>query len=182
MVIFHSFLYVYQRVNRFPRVVSRIVLVRASHRVCLKRKNLTISWWIMRFSPPMTLDLEGLLFYFESYFFLSSSLYYCIYIYIYTSYMYIHMHIYIYLHYINDTLHISHRFIEHTHISTFRTLAKTLRSPELRGLDLCEPELRRQRRFWSGCSMGKTQDFYGISMGKRWENYGKSQFEGGFSM
>ena len=101
-------------------------------------------------------------------------------IYIYTSYMYIHMHIYIYLHYINDTLHISHRFIEHTHISTFRTLAKTLRSPELRGLDLCEPELRRQRRFWSGGSMGKTRDFYGISMGKRWENYGESQFEGGF--
>ena len=87
---------------------------------------------------------------------------------IYTHHIYIHMYIYISLHYINDTLHISHRFIEHTHISTFRTLAKTLRSPELRGLDLCEPELRRQRRFWSGGSMGKTRDFYGKTVGKLW--------------
>ena len=207
---FFSFLHVYQRVNRFPRVVSRIVLVRASHRVCPKRKNLTISWWIMRCSPPTTLDLEGLLFHFESYFILSSSLYYCIYICIYTHHIYIYTYIYIHIIYIYNIIlnsisrdtgrsvkqqwtvekkiyiiihiyiytiytlykwyitYIYHRFIENAHISTFWTLAKTLRSPELRGLDLCEPELRRQRRFWGGCSMGKTRDFYGKTVGKLW--------------
>ena len=81
--------------------------------------------------------------------------------------MYIYIHIFI--HYINHTLHISHRFIENIHIS---------------GLRSCVGWISVNLSYAGNGGFGAVVPWekHGISMGKRWENYGECQFEGGFSM